>query len=58
MIIARLSCGVSQAFGAWLKELIAVCKECGIVSIMDEVYVGFRSARPPVPVARCPQSLG
>jgi glutamate-1-semialdehyde 2,1-aminomutase len=33
------------AYGAWLKELRAVCSERGIVLIFDEVFVGFRLAR-------------
>ena len=33
------------AYGAWLRKLVATCRECGIVSIFDEVYVGFRYAR-------------
>merc|ERR1711871_1575394 len=34
-----------QAYGEWLRKLVATCRECGIVSIFDEVYVGFRYAR-------------
>ena len=34
-----------EAYGAWLRKLVAVCRECGIVSIFDEVYVGFRYSR-------------
>jgi glutamate-1-semialdehyde 2,1-aminomutase len=33
------------AYGAWLKELRAVCSARGIVLIFDEVFVGFRLAR-------------
>jgi glutamate-1-semialdehyde 2,1-aminomutase len=31
-------------YGAWLKQLRAVCSERGIVLIFDEVFVGFRLA--------------
>ena len=34
-----------QAYGSWLRKLVATCRDCGIVSIFDEVYVGFRYAR-------------
>jgi glutamate-1-semialdehyde 2,1-aminomutase len=34
-----------EAYAAWLKELVAVCKERGIVLILDEVFTGFRLAR-------------
>ncbi len=33
------------AYGAWLRELRAVCSERGIVLIFDEVFSGFRLAR-------------
>ena len=33
------------AYGAWLKELRAVCTGRGIVLIFDEVFLGFRLAR-------------
>ena len=33
------------AYGAWLRELRAVCSARGIVLIFDEVFVGFRLAR-------------
>ena len=33
-----------QAYGAWLRKLTATCRAQGIVSIFDEVYVGFRYA--------------
>src|SRR5215831_14323208 len=29
-------------YGEWLKKLRAVCSECNIVLIFDEVFVGFR----------------
>ena len=32
------------AYTAWLQQLRAVCSECGIVLIFDEVFVGFRLA--------------
>ena len=32
------------AYTAWLKELIAVCRERGIVFILDDVFMGFRLA--------------
>ncbi len=32
------------AYGAWLRELRAVCTERGIVLIFDEVFLGFRLA--------------
>jgi glutamate-1-semialdehyde 2,1-aminomutase len=32
------------AYGAWLRELRAVCSERGIVLIFDEIFVGFRLA--------------
>ena len=32
------------AYGAWLRELRAVCTERGIVLILDEIFVGFRLA--------------
>jgi glutamate-1-semialdehyde 2,1-aminomutase len=32
-------------YGAWLKELRAVCSERSIVLIFDEVFVGFRLAK-------------
>jgi glutamate-1-semialdehyde 2,1-aminomutase len=32
------------AYGAWLKELRAVCTERGIALIFDEVFLGFRLA--------------
>jgi glutamate-1-semialdehyde 2,1-aminomutase len=34
-----------EAYGAWLRRLVATCREAGIVSVFDEVYVGFRYAR-------------
>jgi hypothetical protein len=33
------------AYGAWLGTLCDVCRECDVVSILDEVYVGFRLAK-------------
>jgi glutamate-1-semialdehyde 2,1-aminomutase len=33
-----------QAYAEWLQRLRAVCSECGIVLIFDEVFVGFRLA--------------
>jgi glutamate-1-semialdehyde 2,1-aminomutase len=33
-----------QAYGAWLKQLRAVCSERGIVLIFDEIFLGFRLA--------------
>jgi glutamate-1-semialdehyde 2,1-aminomutase len=33
-----------EAYGAWLKQLRAVCTERGIVLIFDEVFTGFRLA--------------
>jgi len=32
-------------YGEWLKKLRAVCSECNIVLIFDEVFVGFRLAK-------------
>ena len=32
------------AYGAWLKRLVAVCRDAGVVLIFDEVFVGFRLA--------------
>ncbi|WP_234421288.1 aminotransferase class III-fold pyridoxal phosphate-dependent enzyme [Erythrobacter sp. EC-HK427] len=38
--------GVDRAsYSAWLGKLQAVCREAGIVLIMDEVFTGFRLAR-------------
>jgi glutamate-1-semialdehyde 2,1-aminomutase len=34
-----------EAYTQWLRELRQVCKERGIVLILDEVFVGFRLAR-------------
>ena len=34
-----------NAYAAWLGELAAVCRERGIVLILDEVFTGFRLAR-------------
>lgn len=34
-----------DSYAAWLKALAAVCKEQGIVLILDEVFTGFRLAR-------------
>ena len=33
-----------EAYGAWLKQLRAVCSERGIVLIFDEIFLGFRLA--------------
>ncbi|HVN99272.1 MAG TPA: aminotransferase class III-fold pyridoxal phosphate-dependent enzyme [Steroidobacteraceae bacterium] len=33
-----------EAYGAWLKQLRAVCSERGIALIFDEVFTGFRLA--------------
>ena len=33
-----------EAYGAWLRQLRAVCSERSIVLIFDEVFVGFRLA--------------
>ena len=32
------------AYAAWLQRLRAVCNDCGIVLVFDEVFVGFRIA--------------
>src|SRR6516165_10094447 len=32
-------------YGEWLKKLRALCSECNIVLIFDEVFVGFRLAK-------------
>jgi glutamate-1-semialdehyde 2,1-aminomutase len=34
-----------EAYGAWLRALAAVCRDKGIVFILDEVFTGFRLAR-------------
>jgi glutamate-1-semialdehyde 2,1-aminomutase len=34
-----------DAYGAWLRALAQVCREKGIVFILDEVFTGFRLAR-------------
>ena len=34
-----------EAYSAWLQQLAQVCKERGIVFILDEVFLGFRLAR-------------
>ena len=34
-----------EAYGAWLRALTEVCREKGIVFILDEVFTGFRLAR-------------
>jgi glutamate-1-semialdehyde 2,1-aminomutase len=33
-----------EAYSAWLKELVEVCRKAGIVIIVDEVFTGFRLA--------------
>ena len=35
----------NEKYGAWLRRLVETCRSAGIVSISDEVYVGFRYAR-------------
>jgi glutamate-1-semialdehyde 2,1-aminomutase len=35
----------APAYGAWLRALAQVCREKGIVFILDEVFSGFRLAR-------------
>jgi len=32
-------------YGAWMRRLVETCRDAGVVSICDEVYVGFRYAR-------------
>jgi glutamate-1-semialdehyde 2,1-aminomutase len=34
-----------ESYGAWLRQLAAVCREKGIVFILDEVFTGFRLAK-------------
>lgn len=34
-----------DAYGAWLRQLAAVCRDKGIVFILDEVFTGFRLAK-------------
>lgn len=34
-----------EAYGEWLRALAAVCREKGIVFILDEVFTGFRLSR-------------
>jgi glutamate-1-semialdehyde 2,1-aminomutase len=41
---ARRTGEVYAEYGAWLKALRAVCEECGIPLMFDEVYSGFRLA--------------
>ena len=35
----------NQQYGEWMQQLVKTCSQHGIVSISDEVYVGFRYAR-------------
>ena len=34
-----------EEYGGWMRRLVETCRTSGIVSISDEVYVGFRYAR-------------
>jgi glutamate-1-semialdehyde 2,1-aminomutase len=41
---SRRACVDRAAYAQWLRRLREVCTECGIVLILDEVFVGFRLA--------------
>jgi glutamate-1-semialdehyde 2,1-aminomutase len=40
----RIASFDKEAYGAWLKQLRAVCSERGIVLIIDDIFLGFRLA--------------
>jgi len=45
LVSGRKNGGVDRtAYSAWLERLAQVCREAGIVLIMDEVFTGFRLA--------------
>jgi glutamate-1-semialdehyde 2,1-aminomutase len=45
LMAGERAAGVDRAgYAAWLQRLAAVCRERGIVLILDEVFVGFRLA--------------
>ena len=40
----RTTAAKDDAYKLWLQQLQALCTECGIALVFDEVYTGFRMA--------------
>ena len=46
LVLRRTAASVDrERYAAWLQQLQAVCRERGIVLILDEIFTGFRLAR-------------